>query len=170
MRIEIWSDGSCFPNPGGPGGWGVVILAMDDDVEYKDTIEQLKMVAGIDSEAAYVKMKESPRWKALVLRGGLPPAQMNTNNRMEIMAIMEAFRVMKPCKVTVVTDSQYAIGLLSGRNRAKANLDQKLQFQTLSTGFDVTWQHIHGHGSGNPNVIADLIAGSAANEHRPKEQ
>lgn len=21
----MWSDGSCYPNPGGPGGWGVVL-------------------------------------------------------------------------------------------------------------------------------------------------
>ena len=29
--IEIYTDGSCFPNPGGPGGWGALVI--DDDRE-----------------------------------------------------------------------------------------------------------------------------------------
>jgi ribonuclease HI len=28
--IELWTDGSCYPNPGGPGGWAYV-LEMDGE-------------------------------------------------------------------------------------------------------------------------------------------
>ena len=166
--IEIWTDGSCYPNPGGPGGWCAIILGRLDTVTDEQVTEVLKTSIAFPTDE--VTYKEPPgkklKWKARILRGGAAQAEANTNNRMEVKAIIEAFRVMEPCKVTVVTDSQYAIGLLSGRNRAKANLDQKSEFQTLSIGFDITWRHIRGHGSGTPNVIADLLAGEAANEFR----
>jgi len=166
--VEVWTDGSCYPNPGGPGGWAAIIIGKLKGVTDEEITNILKTSVAFNNDEFTYKSPPGTkvRWKARILRGGLPEAKANTNNRMEVMAIMEAFRAMKPCKVTVVTDSQYAIGLLSGRNRAKKNVDQKLQFLTLSTGFDIIWKHIHGHGSGTPNVIADLLAGEAANEFR----
>lgn len=116
---------------------------------------------------SYIKEQKKPiSWKARLLKGGAPPAEANTNNRMELRAIIEGFRAMTPCTVTVLTDSQYAIGLLSRRNKVKKNRDLLSEFLAVSQGFSIVWKHIPGHGSGNPNVIADLVAGSEANEHR----
>jgi len=169
IDVSVWTDGSCYPNPGGPGGWAAIIIAKAPGVEDSEIMENLTItsdMAGVDNIVLRGKENDKLRWKARILKGGKPPAEGNTNNRMEIQAITEAIRFMKPCKVRIVTDSQYAIGLLSGRNRAKANLDQKLQFQTISAGFDIEWVHVMGHGRDNPNVIADLLAGGEANEYR----
>lgn len=32
-QIEIYTDGGCYPNPGGPGGWGAIIKS--DDIRFE---------------------------------------------------------------------------------------------------------------------------------------
>ena len=56
-----------------------------------------------------------------VVSGGEPNT---TNNRMELIAIIEGLRALKePCRVTVSTDSQYVIGVMAKGWKRKANLD-----------------------------------------------
>lgn len=33
MKVQIWTDGSCYPNPGGPGGWAFVLRFGDREWE-----------------------------------------------------------------------------------------------------------------------------------------
>lgn len=52
-RIEIFTDGSCWPNPG-PGGWGIVIQTGADEIklyggERRTTNNQMEMQAAIEA-------------------------------------------------------------------------------------------------------------------------
>ncbi len=73
-----------------------------------------------------------------------------TNNRMELQAIIAGLAaIKKPCAVTVYSDSQYALGALTG-NKAKANRDlvgeAQLHVQRITAlGGQVHFEHVNGH-------------------------
>lgn len=98
-----------------------------------------------------------------------------TNNRMEMMAVIEALRQLKrPCTVRVITDSQYVVkGMTewiqgwSKRNwltsQKKPVLNQSLWKELLSLcqKHKIEWQWIKGH-NGNPyNERCDQLAREA---------
>lgn len=31
-KVEIYTDGSCYPNPGGKGGWGFIVVIDDQEI------------------------------------------------------------------------------------------------------------------------------------------
>jgi len=86
-----------------------------------------------------------------------------TNNRMELQAIVRGLAaIRKPCEITVLSDSRYAIGALTG-NRARANLDLVGEAQLhvsriAALGGRVSFEHVNGH-AGNPlNERCDRLA------------
>ncbi len=104
------------------------------------------------------------------LSGGAPAT---TNNRMELMAVIEGLRALKePCRVTVVTDSQYvANGITLGWAKAwKANGWRKKDkkpalnpdlWDALLQQIDrheVTIRWIRGHDGHPENERCDALA------------
>lgn len=86
-----------------------------------------------------------------------------TNNRMELQAIVRGLEaIRKPCEITVLSDSKYAIGALTG-NKSKANLDligeAQLHVSRIGAlGGCVRFAHLNGH-TGNPlNERCDRLA------------
>ena len=91
-----------------------------------------------------------------VLKGGLGET---TNNRMEMMAVIEGLRYL-PSKsiVTIHTDSTYITNTMTKGWRRKANLDLWQEIDDLVDKQSVTWKWVKGH-AGNPlNELADSIA------------
>lgn len=84
-----------------------------------------------------------------------------SNNRMEILAIMSIVNSLPPnSSVTIHSDSQYSINVLSGRWRASENLDQINRYRSICTAnnikVDFVW--VKGH-NGNPyNELCDQMA------------
>ncbi len=79
MLVEIYTDGSARGNPDGPGGYGVVLQFVDSKGELHEK----------EYSAGYKK---------------------TTNNRMELMAAIAALeQLLKPCEVTLYSDSQYLV-------------------------------------------------------------
>lgn len=103
------------------------------------------------------------------LFGGEPAT---TNNRMELMAVIEALRALKrPMDVVVHTDSQYvhkgitewmgnwkARGWKTADRKPVKNVDLWQQLDALVNAHRVRWQWVRGH-SGHPgNERADELA------------
>jgi|TARA_B110000259_G_scaffold123970_1_gene140439 ribonuclease HI len=105
------------------------------------------------------------------LFGGEPNT---TNNRMEMMAVIEALRSLKrPCKVTLYLDSEYvrkgitewvkgwkARGWKTAAKQPVKNVDLWLILDELvcNTEHELTWCWVKGH-AGNPgNERADMLA------------
>lgn len=103
------------------------------------------------------------------LFGGEPAT---TNNRMELMAVIEALRALKrPMDVVVHTDSQYvhkgitewmgnwkARGWKTADRKPVKNVDLWQQLDALVKDHRVRWQWVRGH-SGHPgNERADELA------------
>ena len=100
--------------------------------------------------------------------------KLTTNNRMEMMAVIEALGALKrPCHVTLHIDSQYVLkGMtewLPGwkargwRTAAKApvknaELWQRLDALVAGSGHAIDWRWVRGHNGDPGNERADALA------------
>lgn len=98
-----------------------------------------------------------------------------TNNRMEMVALIEALRILKkPCKIKVVTDSNYLLkgmtewiqgwirrNWLSSQKRPVLNRDLWEELLELSKPHQVEWQWIRGHNGHPENERCDQLARAA---------
>ena len=127
VRILVYADGSCLGNPGGPGGWGVVIV----------TPEGTHRLSGGDSQT--------------------------TNNRMEIMAAIEALRALDPgIPIILRSDSQYLVRTMNDGWRRTKNQDLWQQLDREVARHDVRFEWVRGHAGDALNEEADELAGEAA--------
>ncbi len=118
------------------------------------------------------------RWgtQEIVVTGSHPAT---TNNRAELMGAIEALRALKvPCRVTLITDSQYVKqGMSEWLPRWRANkwksasgkpvLNQDLwhQLEELVAQHEVSWSWTPGHRNDNKDQKrADQLAAQAARE------
>jgi ribonuclease HI len=118
-------------------------------------------------------------WGALLSSGGTTKEIFGgeldtTNNRMEIMAVIEALSALKrPCQVTLHLDSEYVLKGITEwihgwkargwRTAAKApvkNVDlwQRLDAMVSSSGHQIDWRWVRGHAGDPGNERADALA------------
>ena len=97
-----------------------------------------------------------------------------TNNRMEMMAVIEAFKALKrPCQVTLHLDSKYVLqgitewlpgwkakGWKTAAKQPVKNVDlwQQLDALVNTGGHDIKWQWVKGHAGDPGNERADALA------------
>lgn len=110
------------------------------------------------------------------IKGGF---RSTTNNRMEILAVIEGLRALKkPSKVTVYSDSKYVIDSMTkgwalnwkrkgwmrtSKEKAK-NSDLWEQMLDLDGQHDIQWQWVKGHAGDPMNERADTLAVEARDE------
>src|SRR5690606_30419705 len=101
--------------------------------------------------------------------GGEPET---TNNRMEIMAVIQALQLLKePCLVHIYTDSQYVQKAMTEwspgwkakgwRNTSKKpvkNADLWQQLDALCQQHQLQWHWVRGHAGDHGNERADALA------------
>lgn len=123
-------------------------------------------------------------WGALLRRGGTEKIIRGyepdtTNNRMELMAAIEALKALtRPCQVELTTDSQYVRqGIMSWMSKWKANgwktsarkpVKNKDLWQALEeqvTQHTVNWHWVKGHSGHRENELVDEAANVAIDEH-----
>lgn len=103
-----------------------------------------------------------------------------TNNRMEIMAVIQALSVLKrSSKVIIHTDSQYVKNAMtawltswkqngwrtSSRKPVK-NSDLWQQLDSLVSKHDVSWRWVRGHTGDPGNERADFLANKGVDQTR----
>ena len=98
-----------------------------------------------------------------------------TNNRMEMMAVIEALRQLKrPCSVKVITDSQYVVkgmtewirgwtkkNWLTSQKKPVLNKSLWQELLRLSQNHTIEWQWIKGHDGHPYNERCDQLAREA---------
>lgn len=140
MEYFAYTDGACSGNPG-PGGWGVVLQAMQDD--------------------AVVKERE--------LSGGAPQTTNNQMELQAAIAALNAFT--RPSKITLVTDSSYVMdgltkwihgwkknGWKTAAKKPVKNAELWQDLDAAAAKHDVTWQWVKGHAGHPQNERADELA------------
>ncbi|NRB16203.1 MAG: ribonuclease HI [Rhodobacteraceae bacterium] len=140
-ELYAYTDGACSGNPG-PGGWGVLLRALDDD-------------------GKIAKERE--------LKGGEADT---TNNRMELLAAINALESLsRPSTLTVVTDSAYVKngvttwmfswkknGWKTSAKKPVKNVDLWQRIDEAQARHQVTWKWIKGHAGHAENEKADELA------------
>lgn len=116
-------------------------------------------------------------WGALLRHGGREKAICGgevdtTNNRMELMAVIEALKALKrPCQVRVHTDSQYvqkgmnewlpgwkARGWRTADKKPVKNADLWQELEQQAAKHELTWLWVRGHAGDPGNERADQLA------------
>lgn len=106
------------------------------------------------------------------LSGGSPET---TNNRMELMGVIEALRALKNrCDVAIYTDSIYvkdgatkwlanwkARGWRTAGKKDVKNIDLWQQLDALLTDHEIEWHWVKGHAGDPENERADALAREA---------
>jgi ribonuclease HI len=113
------------------------------------------------------------------LSGGEP---QTTNNRMELLAAVEALEALKrPCRVRLYTDSRYVHDGITGwihgwkrngwRTAGKApvkNADLWQRLDAARTPHEVEWQWVKGHAGHVENERVDALARAGILQFRQK--
>ncbi|MDT8466619.1 ribonuclease HI [Alcaligenes nematophilus] len=116
-------------------------------------------------------------WGALLRHGGREKAicggeANTTNNRMELMAVIEALKALKrPCQVRIHTDSQYvqkgmnewlpgwkARGWRTADKKPVKNADLWQELEQQAAKHELTWLWVRGHAGDPGNERADQLA------------
>jgi ribonuclease HI len=105
-----------------------------------------------------------------------------TNNQMEIMAAIEALKILKkPCKVNIYTDSTYVQKGITEwihnweknnwrkrDNKPVKNVELWKNLQQEIKKHDIIWNWVKGHSNNEGNDIADRLAVEAREKARRK--
>ena len=146
MEVEIFTDGSARGNPKGPGGYGAVL--------------RYRSPSG--------KLYERELSQGYVC---------TSNNRMELMAAIAGLEALvKPCCVTLYSDSQYLVRAFNdhwveewirvnwrrGRKSEVKNIDLWERLLQAAKPHRITWIWVKGHAGHPLNERCDKLATQAA--------
>ncbi|WP_175443081.1 ribonuclease HI [Halofilum ochraceum] len=101
-----------------------------------------------------------------------------TNNRMELMAIIQALEALKrPCRVRAITDSQYVMkgvtewmagwkkrGWRTAARKPVANRDLWERLDAAMQRHEIEWEWVRGHTGHAGNERADQLANRGIDE------
>ncbi|UWR07754.1 ribonuclease HI [Ruegeria sp. B32] len=149
--LFAYTDGACSGNPG-PGGWGVLLRAMDGETVLKER----------------------------ELNGG--EAETTNNRMELLAAISALETLERPSKITIVTDSAYVKNGVTGwihgwkRNGWKTaskkpvkNVDLWQRLDEAQQRHNVTWEWVKGHAGHPENERADELARAGMAPFKPKK-
>lgn len=146
MKVTIYTDGSARGNPDGPGGYGTIL-------------------SYIDSNGTEHLREYSQGFKK------------TTNNRMELLAAIVGLEALiKPCDVTLYSDSQYLVkafndkwlegwikkGWKRGKNEPVKNVDLWKRLLRAMEQHQVEFIWVKGHAGHPQNERCDVLATTAA--------
>ena len=99
-----------------------------------------------------------------------------TNNRMELIAVIKALKLVKKKELTIITDSHYVKngievwifkwkknGWMTAEKKPVKNKDLWLLLEKLSKNKKIKWEWVKGHSSDKLNNKVDEIARNEAN-------
>jgi len=101
--------------------------------------------------------------------------RLTTNNRMEMLAVIEALKLVKsPARVRITTDSNYVVkgmtewmpgwlrrGWKNSQNKPVLNRDLWENLLNLTKGHTVEWRWVRGHNGHVENERCDQLAREA---------
>lgn len=143
MKVQIWTDGSCYPNPGGPGGWAYILRYGDREWEGSGSLPPEMWVAGRLVPTSNIRAE-----LMAAIRG--------------LSAIPKLTLALRPKTVVLTTDLEYVRrAMTTGFRKVKANQDllRKLALMTKLYRPQVQW--VRGHDGHPENSRCDKLAEQA---------
>jgi ribonuclease HI len=177
--VELWCDGACSGNgrESSAGGWAAVLIS-------GRTVEG----AGADAAASLLKREikrlTEPGPVSIDLGGGSQVRAMaiwgnespSTNNRMEIMGLLEGLRALKgPTRVLAQVDSTYLMkpftegwldgwqrrGWVNSQKKPVANRDLWEELLVAAKPHQLDFDWVPGHSGVTLNELVDQLAVAA---------
>lgn len=118
-------------------------------------------------------------WAAIIIDGSEEEISGSekdtTNNRMEMMAIIEALKFIKKkypkealqkLKINFFIDSNLVVQTLTSGWKKKKNKDLWAEIEKLSAWLNITWQWVKAHHEDKYNLKVDKIALRAAGANK----
>lgn len=121
----------------------------------------------IYTDGAYSPSRKQGGYAFVVIKDELKihsyffPEKDTTNNRMEIMAAIEACRWAKENnypEIEIYTDSMYVIGTMTLEWKRKKNNDLWSIMDESVKDLSISWNHVKGHNGDKYNELCDALA------------
>lgn len=151
-ELYAYTDGACSGNPG-PGGWGVLLIALEGDCVLKER----------------------------TLAGG--EADTTNNRMELLAAIKALESLSRASEITVVTDSAYVKngvtqwihgwkrnGWRTASKKPVKNVELWQRLDTAQSRHRVQWEWIKGHAGHPENERADELAREGMAPFKPKKE
>ena len=103
--------------------------------------------------------------------------ELTTNNRMELMAVIQSLIKIKSNKINIFTDSKYVKngieewihkwkknGWITANKQPVKNKDLWVQLDNLRENKNIKWQWVKGHSTDRYNNLVDVAARKAAQD------
>lgn len=101
---------------------------------------------------AFTVLENEEQW---TLSGGDPNT---TNNRMELMAVIEALRFVQGNEYVLYTDSELTMKCATGVYKKKANKDLWNEYEDASRDKKIHWIWVKAHNGNKMNDYVDFLA------------
>jgi ribonuclease HI len=156
-KVEIWTDGSVYPQNPGTGGWGVVLI-----YDHPDNTRTILQKNGTMEDGEVTKSDGT------TVIG-------TTNNQAEAQALIEGIKLLnKPAIVNIITDSRYVeicykktmAGNLPNKNK---EVWKEARKAVKNGKHVVSITRVKGHSNFRFNTMADKLAYAAATKQEPIE-
>ena len=92
----------------------------------------------------------------------------STNNRMELVAVIEALKWQNESRVKLFTDSLLTMKCALGIWKRKSNMDLWNEYDRVSKERDISWSWIKAHNGNKYNEIVDRAARAEAKLQKNK--
>lgn len=119
------------------------------------------------TDGAYSSSRDQGGWAFVVLDGNekihsaYDVVKKTTNNRMEILSVIEAIKYLKDQKIKefrIFSDSMYVIGTMTLNWKRNKNVDLWISLEDLKPGLSIEWKHTKGHNGDKWNEYCDMLA------------
>jgi ribonuclease HI/DNA polymerase-3 subunit epsilon len=140
QRYVAHTDGACFGNPEGPGGWAAVVETADPEHTVPD--------------------------EPWLLWGHL---SSTSNNRAEALGVLAAMEwVPSGAHLSVISDSELTVRILQGRYKARANPDiwDRIRRTIADKRLEIVPDWVRGHAGHAGNELADRLTRLGASNAR----
>lgn len=140
-KIIVHTDGSCWPNPGGPGGWAYQINVNGRVISGKGSHPGPTTNNRMEIQAAIEALKLLPEWSEI---------EINTDSQYLRNAGMKWIKMWK------------RKGWVTREGGEVRNMDQWVELDRLCSRRKVKWNWVRGHqNKGNANDNCDAAATNA---------
>lgn len=100
-----------------------------------------------------------------ILASNFGTIPVGTNNTAELMGAIEGFKAFKTLKlftpVELVSDSQYVLGLASGKYNPSKNVELAKEIRALTEELKAKTRWVRGHNGDKFNEVVDKLATKA---------
>jgi ribonuclease HI len=177
--VELWCDGACSGNgrESAAGGWAAVLVlgrpVQKADADAADSMLEREIKRLTEPGAVSVDLGSGHQTRAMAVWGNQSPS---TNNRMEIMGLLEGLRALKrPTRVQAHVDSTYLMkaftdrwldgwqrrGWVNSQRKPVANRDLWEELLVAAKPHRLDFTYVPGHSGETLNELVDQLAVAA---------